>query len=690
MIPRRLLLAAALVCLALLPAPPLRAQSAAPILTIDDLGKGSASLDGPWQFHLGDSPAYAQPSLEDSTGLNGWESITADDTWGAQGHPSYVGYAWYRRHLNLTPAPGASPDFYLLIPHIQDAYQVYWNGQIVGHNGSMPPRASYPYDQPPQIVHLGPARAGVLAVRVWKAPLISFDTDALGGFVAPPLAGSLETLAALKTAADYSWLRSRQYAFALQSLYSLVLVLCLIAWFRDRSHAVLMAMVAFSGSHLIGLFLIGLRIPISHDIALGALQPVFSLQDVGLWYLLLFLLDLNGDRRLARLTRLLAILSFANTTLDGLLGFYDWNRPLFAAWAQIADGAFTAVFTILQFFPCVLLVMGLRKRLDPARWLVAVAAFLVEFVQVLRVAASQGSRFTHWTLGGKIASPLFFVNGNPFSAQTITDTLLLLAIIYAVYRYMQETSRRQASLEQEFKSARELQQVLIPETLPELPGYAVTSAYRPAQEVGGDFFQIVPLEGSFAGSTLIVLGDVSGKGLRAAMAVSLIVGAIRALAKFSPRPSELLTELNQRLAGRLQGGFATCIVVLLARDGRCVFSSAGHPPPFLNKRELALSPALPLGVVAGAVYKETALQLESGDHLALYTDGLLEARNAGGEIFGFARLDALFARTPAAAEATEAAVQFGQEDDITVLTLTRLASGQQSTTKLTIPVFAGA
>ena len=100
-------------------------------------------------------------------------------------------------------------------------------------------------------------------------------------------------------------------------------------------------------------------------------------------------------------------------------------------------------------------------------------------------------------------------------------------------------------LEQEFKSARELQQVLIPETLPALPGFAMTSSYRPAQEVGGDFFQIIPLEGEFKGSTLILLGDVSGKGLRAAMTVSLIVGAVRALAKFAPHPAEILTELNR-------------------------------------------------------------------------------------------------------------------------------------------------
>jgi serine phosphatase RsbU (regulator of sigma subunit) len=694
MIPRRLQLAAGLVCFACTFAPVLRAQPPAPILaptlTIDGLGKGAAPLNGPWQFHLGDNPAYALPQIPDTTGQSGWEQITTDKTWGAQTHPSYVGYAWYRRHVSLNPAPSAQPDFYLLIQHVDDVYQVYWNGQIVGHNGVMPPRPSYPYNQAPQIVRLGPARDGVLAVRVWKAPLESFDPDYLGGFTATPVAGSLDSITALKASSDYTWLQGRQYYFALRSLYALVMILSLLAWYRDRSRHVLLAMAAFAGSPVVAMFLVGLRLPISHDVGLGWLQPFLSLQDVGLWFLLLYLLQLDGNRRLTRLTWQLAIVSFAATSLDGALTLADWSNPALVSWAQLADAALTVIFTITQMFPWVLLAFGLRKRHDSARWLVAITALLTETLFFFRIAAEQGSRFTHLTLGAKIAAPLFFLYGNGFTPQTITDTLLLLAIIYAVYRYMQESSVRQASLEQEFKSARELQQVLIPETLPELPGYAVTSAYRPAQEVGGDFFQIIPLEGAFARSTLIVLGDVSGKGLRAAMAVSLIVGAVRTLAKFSPRPSELLAELNQRLCGRLQGGFATCIAVLLSRDGRCVIASAGHPAPFLNQRAMLLPGALPLGMALSSTYQERAIQLEPGDQFALYTDGLLEARKASGELFGFERLDALFAKRPAAAEATEAAVQFGQEDDITVLTLTRLASGQQSTTQLTIPIFVEA
>jgi serine phosphatase RsbU (regulator of sigma subunit) len=226
-------------------------------------------------------------------------------------------------------------------------------------------------------------------------------------------------------------------------------------------------------------------------------------------------------------------------------------------------------------------------------------------------------------------------------------------------------------MEQEFRSARELQQVLIPEALPSLPGFSLTSAYLPAHEVGGDFFQLIPME--VDGSTLVVLGDVSGKGLKAAMAVSFIVGAVRALANLVPSPAQLLEELNGRLVNRLQGGFATCLAMRIDRDGKCVIASAGHPAPFLNRVELELPGAMPLGLVPGAEYEETAIPLGIGDHCFLYTDGLLEARNQTGELFGYDRLRKLLSTLPNATKAAGAAVKFGQDDDITVVTLTRVA-----------------
>lgn len=648
---------------------------AAPTLVLDGLGKGSVALDGPWQFHLGDDMNWASPAADDSH----WEQLAADKPWGVQGHANYYGFAWYRRHISIRPAPGAAPDLALYLPPIDDAYEIYWNGVPAGRYGAFPPHPVWYYLPPPRTFGLGPARDGVLAFRVWKAPPVSFDSGDTGGFTAAPMAGSPQAIADRKAASDYQWLRRRQFIFGLDSLYALVGLLALLAWFRDRLQWVLFWIAGYALAPLMIMILLGLRIPWSFNFAIGLAQPCFGITDISLWFVLIWLLDLHDNRRLLRVAQTFAAICITTTTLDGLL-----SLPFLpASWGvqfEIADGIFTAIFTLLEAFSLVLVAIAVlrRKYLDASRWLVAIFAFLTEMISVVRIAFEQGRRFTHWTISDKIAAPLFTINGNPITANNISQVLLLVSIVYAVYRYLVEERRRQGAIEQEFRNARELQQVLVPEALPSLPGFSMTSAYRPAQEVGGDFFQIIPLDG---GSTLVLLGDVSGKGLRAAMAVSLIVGAARMVTDFTNSPAAILAGLNRRLYGRMQGGFATCIAMRLDPDGQCVIASAGHPAPFLNKHEMNLPGALPLGLQPIAEYEESTVRLGVGDHFALYTDGLLEARSHSGELYGFERLETLFASSPNATRATEAAVNFGQDDDITVLTLTRLAIGDEATAR---------
>jgi serine phosphatase RsbU (regulator of sigma subunit) len=663
-------------------------ESAAPsalspsVLNIDGLGKSTAAIDGPWQFHIGDNPAWAQPQTPDATGSNGWEQITADDTWGAQGHPSYAGFAWYRKHLHLTPAAGTDPNFALLIPQIDDAYEIYWNGQLVGRLGTLAPHRSYINAPAKQIFGLGAARDGVLAVRVWKAPLASNDPAELGGLNAPPLVGSPEAIAAVKAQDDYAWMRGRQFQFGLWLLYVLVAAMGWLTWLRNREQYALLALAVYCASSIATNMLPNLQLPIPANPIWAVQQPLYGLQYTSLWYLLLYLFHLDRAPKVARFTRNLTIAELSFVSLDGVLNLFDWSRPFFVGWAQALDGVLTVAFIIVQLYPFVLIYFALRRRLDASRWLLAIAAALVGLEAHVISALQQGQRFTHWTLAEKLRQPLFTLNGNRFTPRTICDLLLFAAIVYAIYRTVRETAHRQSSLEREFQSARELQQVLIPEIMPRLPGYAVASAYRPAQEVGGDFFQIIPLEGHFAGSTLVVIGDVSGKGLKAAMTVALIVGAMRTLAKVTYKPGEILSGLNSQLYGRLAGGFVTCLIMRLSASGSCTVASAGHPAPVLNDREIEIDGALPLGIVPEAQYREEAFGLREGDHLALYTDGLLEARDANGELFSFARLKEIFAARTDAAQAAEAAVANGQDDDITVLTVLRLASGEESSTRI--------
>ena len=648
---------------------------------------GSISLDGPWQFHLGDNLNWAQADTPDTAGTNGWEQIRPDQTWGTQGHWAYTGFAWYRKHIHYVPTPGASPDVALLMRHVDDAYELYWNGTLIGHLGSFPPNGVYYRFDPAHTFGLGPVRDGVLAVRVWKAPMFSEESGDLGGFHLAPVIGSPKSIAALKADRDYAWMRGNQYIFGLDSLYGLVLLLSFLGWLRNRSQHVLFWMSVLSGGNVLEIFLDGLRFPWSYKFLLGWLQPILALQHIGLCFLLLYLLKLDGRVRLKPITCWLTTITFIANSLDGLLLLFDWSNPSLTRPLQVSDAVLKVIVSALNLYPLALVVLGLRRRLDSARWAVAIAAFLDQMVFVIPDILVQGSRYTHWSFGfTMLNTPLFTIAGNVFFLSTIAHTLLFLTLIYAVYSATLEARRRQNALELEIRGARELQQVLIPEMLPEISGYAMTSVYRPATEVGGDFFQILQAEGKDAGSTLILLGDVSGKGLKAAMTVSLIVGTVRTLAGTTSSPAEVLSGLNHRLHGRLQGRFATCLAPRLDGDGGCVLASAGHPAPYQNGKEVGLPGALPLGLNASTIYEETSLKLNIGDHLVLYTDGLLEARSADGEIFSFDRLKELFASNPNAEKAVEAAVDFGQDDDITVLTLTRLAVGEQSTTQLSAPL----
>jgi len=430
--------------------------------------------------------------------------------------------------------------------------------------------------------------------------------------------------------------------------------------------------------------LIGMRLSYPFEIGQFLTQVAIAIREASGWFLLIWLLQLHEHPKLVRYTRLAAIIGITSATIDGCLSFL-YPDFISAVQMQITDAITTFPAVAFECIPVFLVAYALfnRKRLDSTRWLVAIIAFLNATVYAVENFSVQGVRYTHWTLSDKIEAPLFAVFGNNFSLPTILRTLLFLSIVYAVIRYTIDNRRRQHAMEQEFQNARELQQVLVPEHLPALAGFNLTSAYRPAQEVGGDFFQIIPLppqQTSFAGgpgleegSTLIVLGDVSGKGLKAAMAVSMIVGAVRTLVETTSRPAEILAGLNRRLFGRLQGGFATAVALRLDGDGTCTMACAGHPAPYVNDEELIFPGTLPLGVLPKAVFEETRFKMGERDQLALYTDGLLEARSQNGDLYSFGRLKTLFATRPTAEQAADAAVNFGQDDDITVLTLTRIA-----------------
>ena len=425
-------------------------------LVIEDLGKGTFTLGGPWQFHPGDDPAWASPTFDSS----GWEQLSADQPWGKQGHAHLTGFAWYRCTIALNPASGVPRQLSLLVPNIHDSYEIYWNGVLIGRNGKLPPRPVWYISQPMRIfelnraelgqVELGQPRRGVLAVRVWKAPLLSDDAGDRGGFDAAPSIGSPEAIAMARDAHEFQWLRSRQLHFGANLLCAVIAFLSFLLWLRAPGRRVLFWMTGFALAQPVILLLVNAHLSWPYPLAMGAAQPLSAMQDVSLWFLLLWLLSLHENRALCRLTRILACIYAANEILDGVLVAVTWN-PRWAGFAQVSD-AVLAFFSILfEAFPLVLVGYALfrRKQFDSARWLVAILAFADEMMIVFTNAVKQGRQFTGWSIANKIDSPLFFIDGNGISITTLAGAFLLAAIVYAVYNSVREDQRRQDALERE-------------------------------------------------------------------------------------------------------------------------------------------------------------------------------------------------------------------------------------------------
>jgi serine phosphatase RsbU (regulator of sigma subunit) len=259
----------------------------------------------------------------------------------------------------------------------------------------------------------------------------------------------------------------------------------------------------------------------------------------------------------------------------------------------------------------------------------------------------------------------------PFSVSLdkLSDILCSLSLAFIMILRSSNLSRRQALIEAELEAAQQVQQVLVPERLCEVPGFKVESVYQPAQQVGGDFFQVLPADD---GGLLLVMGDVAGKGLSAAMLVSVLVGAIRGIAEYTCAPAVILGNLNERLVGKAGGGFSTAVAAHISAGGEVTISSAGHLSPYLDGDEIDLPGALPLGVTPGASYETAQFSLPRGSRLTFYSDGVVEAQDQKGELFGFERSRAL-AIHPAEVIARSAA-SFGQQDDITVVTIERESS----------------
>jgi serine phosphatase RsbU (regulator of sigma subunit)/CHASE1-domain containing sensor protein/anti-sigma regulatory factor (Ser/Thr protein kinase) len=245
------------------------------------------------------------------------------------------------------------------------------------------------------------------------------------------------------------------------------------------------------------------------------------------------------------------------------------------------------------------------------------------------------------------------------------------------------------SVEQELGTARSIQHALLPKDLPKLEGWKIAYHYQPAREVGGDFYDFLSLDEGRVG---IVIGDVSGKGIAAALVMANTQSVLRAVARRgSIPPGQVLAEANEVLYAYIPAGtFVTCFYGILdPKSGRIIYANAGHDPPYLQRNGDAqelMARGMPLGLMPGMPYEEKESVLAAGDDLLFYSDGLVEAHDPEGEMFGFPRLRKLIMSQSAGsgeelvdfllAELTRfTGTDSEQEDDITLVTLERSKAG---------------
>jgi hypothetical protein len=644
----------------------------APVTRIT-LGQSVIALNGPWKFRVGDDPKWANPHYDDSLWENmdvtpksgsfdpttGWSGYVPG--WTVMGHPNYWGYAWYRIHVQLEPRPGES--FALAGPaNVDDAYQVFYNGLLLGSFGDFPENGGIPteyYSQPmmfrlPLTPGAGPQEV-ILAFRVWMEPDTLLKAPDAGGFHNAPLLGDVGAISANYQLGRLQLIRTYAVGPVTATLFLLLSIMAFSLTVFDRTDHVyqwLGVVFLLTALERVAAFMASwttiesiFTSTVLQDVLLG---PLILGGWVMVWWVWFRL------RHLSWMPAFIGCLTLLYMLCD-LLGedlFFNFIPHPISGFFHLGSVGVRILFLLPLIF---IVIEGVNQQ----GW-----EGLLALPAVMLVVGAQ--------FQDELAVMHFRISWFPFDAQvTLAEVsyLTLAAVIFVLLlRRLFMSLRHQRELARDVKQAQEVQQVLIPEKLPQVFGFAIESEYRPAREVGGDFFQIIPHPTN--GGVLVVAGDVTGKGLQAGMLGALIVGAARTEATHTSNPLYILRWLNTLLYGRGHAN-ATCLIMSITAEGCGTLANAGHLPPYLNGKELPMEGAVPLGMIPNADFSEMRFQINPGDRLMLLSDGIVEAQSATGRLFGFERIRALLERPISAAEVAAAAQEYGQQDDITVLSIVR-------------------
>ena len=602
---------------------------------------GLTEINEDWGAHDGDNVAWASTGFDDSH----WRTVDLEDMGIAQ-----PGWRWFRKHVTVGPD---YPNVKLLLQGGEGTYELYVNGQRIQGAGIL---SSFAVNRPVERVfalandngdfeialrtHVTPSYSVYgfplfLNVTMGRPTVIGYEREALESerlySVAPSVAiNLLLVLAALGAMALFASQRTqRDYLF-------LAIFLLLTGIYGGLWHLQQAGVVPLSANFL-------LADPLIYLISISLIEFTHSF----------------ARRRVGIGWRVYECLLLLPTLLVPVIWLGHFSQDTY----NLIEAAINAPLAFL--LPGFLTYWYRRGNREAG---LLILPSLVPTAMGVLYNLGLVSAHLRWKSLDVLTDPIQ-IGVFPVEISDAGSVVFLVAIGFVMFFRFTRVSREQARSAAELEAAREIQRRLVPAILPVVEGYRIESAYLPAQEVGGDFYQVLEQND---GAHLIVVGDVSGKGLKAAMTGTLAIGVVRALAANSLGPGELLTRLNRQLAQEPDGGFITCVCLRVTRSGKVVIANAGHPAPYRSGAEVDLDGDLPLGIASEVVYVEVQFDLEAGQTLTLLSDGVVEARNASGELFGFERTRAISGERAGKIAAT--AQQFGQEDDITVLTVARLAT----------------
>src|SRR5919199_1746884 len=270
----------------------------------------------------------------------------------------------------------------------------------------------------------------------------------------------------------------------------------------------------------------------------------------------------------------------------------------------------------------------------------ALRAMKAADIKLVVPLVSQGELIGLLNLGPRLSQQEYSADDRKLLNDLATQTAPAVQVAQLVRQQQQQAQQRER-IEQELRVARLIQQTLLPKAVPELGGWDVAAFYRPAREVGGDFYDFLELEDGHLG---IIVGDVTDKGVPAALVMATTRTMLRASAQRLDSPGEVLRQVNDVLVPDIPPNmFVTCLYAILdPRSGRLTYANAGHDLPYRRTSsggaEELRATGMPLGLLPGMGYEEKEIVLERGDSVLFYSDGLVEAHDPQREMFGFPRL----------------------------------------------------